>query len=80
MLANHFQGWKGFLEWKGTHLETKYIHCGAPKGGFFGILEYLSQSNDNSEIIDPEEKLKFVDNLTALELLSLQSVWKHRSI
>ena len=48
MLISYFQGRKGFVKWKGLHSETKDIHGGGPQGGFFGILEYLSQSNDNS--------------------------------
>ena len=50
------------------------IHSGGPQGGFFGLLEYLSQSNDNCETIDPKDKFKFVDDLTALEIVDLLSI------
>ena len=74
MLINYFQGRKGFVKWKGEHSETKNIHGGGPQGGFFGILEFLSQSNDNVEMVDPEEKFKFVDDLTLLEIINLISI------
>ena len=53
ILMNYFQGRKGFVKWRGLHSETKDIYGGSPQGGFFGILSYLSQSNDNSEMVDP---------------------------
>ena len=74
MLENYFQGRKGFVKWKDTYSDTKDIHGGGPQGGFFGIIEYLSQSNDNSETIDQEDKFKFVDDLTVLEIVNLLSI------
>ena len=74
MLANYFQGRKGFVKWKGIYSDTKDIHGGGFQGGFFGLIEYLSQSNDNSDTIDPEDKFKFVDDLTVLEIVNLLSI------
>ena len=37
-------------------------------------LNFFSQSNDNSETNDPEEKFKLVDDLTALEIINLLSI------
>ena len=74
MLSNYFQGRKGFVKWKNVNSETKDIYGGGPQGGFIGLLEYLSQSNNNAEMIDKEEKFKFVDDLTALELVNLISI------
>ena len=62
------------MKWKGTCSDTKDSHGGGPQGGFVGIIEYLSQSNDNSDNIDPEEKFKFVDDLTVLEIVNLLSI------
>ena len=39
-----------------------------------GILEYLSQTNKNTDIIDPEDKLKFIDNMSVLEIINLISL------
>ena len=54
MLINYFQGRQAFVKWKGIHSKKENSHGGGPQGGFFGILSYLSQSNDNAEFVDPE--------------------------
>ena len=74
MLTNYFQNRKGYVKWKGIHSPMKDIPGGGPQGGFFGILGYLSQSNDSADIIDEEDKFKFVDDLTALEIVNLLSI------
>ena len=74
MLTNYFQGRKGFFKWKGIQSDEKDIHGGGPQGGFFGNLSFLSQSNDSVENINEENKYKFVDDLTALEIVNLISI------
>ena len=38
-----------------------------------GILEYLSQTNHNTDFIDPDDKFKFFDDLSILEIIKLMS-------
>ena len=45
-----------------------------PQGATFGILAYLAQSNDNADCVDKNERFKFVDDLTILEVIDLVSV------
>ena len=40
----------------------------------FGILEYLSQSYDHSNMIEPEDRFKFVDDLSVLEIINLMCI------
>ena len=40
----------------------------------FGIWEYLSQSNDNADCISESDCLKFVDDLTFIEIIYLINV------
>ena len=47
---------------------------GGPQGGLWGILEYLSQSNDNTNFVCPKKKFKFIDDLSILELINLLSI------
>ena len=49
-------------------------HGGGPQGDFIGLLKYLSQSYDNCETIDPKDKFKYVNDLTALEIVNLLSI------
>ena len=39
-----------------------------------GILEYLSQSNNNADFVSESERFKFIDNLTLLEIVNLLSI------
>ena len=74
MLTNYYQGRKGYVKWKGVISKEKDIPGGGPQGGFFGILGYLSQSNDNADMIEENERFKWVDDLTALEIINLLSI------
>ena len=38
-----------------------------------GMLEYLSQTNDNTDFIDPDDKFEFIDDLSILEIINLIS-------
>ena len=38
-----------------------------------GILEYLSQTNDNVDVIPVEDRYKFIDDLSILDILNLVS-------
>ena len=43
-------------------------------GATLGIWEYLSQSNSNANCIPVEDRFKFVDDLTVLEIINLLTV------
>ena len=47
---------------------------GGPQGALWGILEYLAQSNNNTEYVNPEKKFKFIDDLSILEMINLLSI------
>ena len=35
-----------------------------------GILEYLSQTNNNTDSLDPDDNFKFMDDLPILEIIN----------
>ena len=41
------------------------------QGGTLGIIEYKSQSDDNTPFLDEEDKYKYIDDLSMLELINL---------
>ena len=45
---------------------------GGPQGATLGILDYLSQSNNNADFVS--ERFKFIDDLTILEIVDLLSI------
>ena len=52
----------------------KRLKGGGPQGGLWGILEYLAQSNNNTPSVKPDQKFKFIDDLSILELINLLSI------
>ena len=47
---------------------------GGPQGTLIGQLEYLVQSNDNADIVCPEDRLKYIDDLSVLQLVLLSGL------
>ena len=59
------------VKWK-DHLSTsRNLPGGGPQGSSLGLIEYDSQSNDNTDFLSPDDKYKFVDDLSTLELINL---------
>ena len=69
LLINYFQGREMRVKWHGTTSTPRKINGGGPQGATLGILEYLSQSNNNC--IDIPDRFKFIDDLTTLEVVNL---------
>ena len=44
---------------------------GGPQGTLLGGIEYLVQSNDNADFVAPEDRFKFIDDLSVLQLVCL---------
>ena len=52
----------------------KNINGGGPQGATLGILEYLAQSNDSADCVPLEQRFKFIDDLTILEVVNLLTI------
>ena len=61
------------VKWNKASSTMHNLNGGGPQGGLMGILEYLSQTNNNTDFIDPDDKFKFIDDLSILELINLIS-------
>ena len=71
ILISYFQDRQMAVKWNG-HISSPYpLPGGGAQGGQLGQLEYLSQSNDNVDFLSAEEKFKFIDDLSILEMLNL---------
>ena len=51
--------------------ETKMLRGGGAQGSSWGVLSYLSQSNNNADHVEEEDRYKFVDDLTLVTLVNL---------
>ena len=74
ILISFFQNREMTVKWKGLLSKVRALPGGGPQGGTIGIEEYLSQSNDNVSFLDPDEKLKFIDDLSVVEVINLISI------
>ena len=74
VLTNYFQERKMSVKWHGCYSVPKDIHGGGPQGETLGLLEYLSQSNSSSDCVGVEDRFKFIDDLTILEIVNLVTV------
>ena len=62
------------VRWHGATSSVRTLSGSGPQGSTLGLLEYLSQSNDNTEDIPPDLKYKWLDDLSVLEIVNLLTV------
>ena len=59
------------VKFNGELTEFLALIGGGLQGTLLGQLEYLVQSNDNADIIPPEDRFKYIDDLSILQLICL---------
>ena len=62
------------VKWHGARSSTRNLNGGGPQGGNFGILEYLSQTNNNFDFIEEDLRYKYFDDASILEIVNLLSI------
>ena len=62
------------VKWHNKLSTERDLPGGGPQGSSLGLHEYDSQSNDNADFLLPEDKYKFVDDLSILEVINLIAV------
>ena len=71
VLISYFQDRKMKVKWHNKLSTQRNLPGGGPQGSSIGGLEYDSQSNSNTDFLTPEDKYKFVDDLSMLEVINL---------
>ena len=74
LLISYFEDRKMSVKWHGKRSALKHIKGGGPQGATLGLLEYLSQSNSNADCVKVEDRFKFIDDLSILEIINLLTV------
>ena len=74
VLTSFFQDRKMTVKWHGCKSTQRNLPGGGPAGSTLGLLEYLSQSNNSADCVNPEDRFKFVDDLSILEIVNLLTV------
>ena len=59
------------VKWKGMFSSSRPLPGGGPQGGTLGIIEYTSQTNKNTDFLNEDEKFKFIDDLSMLEVVNI---------
>ena len=62
------------VKWKVILSKMCHLPGRGPQGGTLGIEEYPSQNNDNVEFQPDDKKIKFIDDLSILEIINLLSI------
>ena len=67
VLVDFFKDMVMSVKWHQTFSSSRNLSGGGLQGATLGLLEYLSQSNKNSNHINPELRFQWMDDLTTLE-------------
>ena len=62
------------MAWRGKLSSERPLPGSGPQGSSWGILEYLSQSNNSADNVPEDDRAKFMDDLTILEIILLANV------
>ena len=74
VLVNYFQDREMSVKWHGCRSVPRKINGGGPQGTTLGLLEYLSQSNHSADMVNKDDRFKFIDDLSVLEIVNLLTV------
>ena len=47
---------------------------GGPQGTLIGGIEYIAQSNDTADVVPPDDRFKYIDDLSLLQLICLSGL------
>ena len=71
VLKSFFQNRRMKVKWNGECTKEYKLNGGSPQGDIMGILEFLAQTNKNADFLNEDERFKFIDDLSFLEILNL---------
>ena len=71
LLCSYLTGRKMRVKFNGELSKILTLIGGGPQGTLLGGLEYMANSNDNAEIVPPQDRFKYIDDLSILNLVLL---------
>ncbi len=74
ILSSFFERRTMRVAWRGKLSSERPLPGSGLQGSSWGILEYLSQSNNSSDCVPESDRAKFMDDLTILEVIFLANV------
>ena len=74
LLINYFQNRKMRVKFHGQISSSKHQPGSGAQGASLGNWEFISQTNDNADCVPKEDRFKYVDDLTILEIINLLNI------
>ena len=71
LLISYFEDREMCVKWHGKLSESRKLPGGGAMGASLGNWEFLSQTNDNADCVPEDDRFKFVDDLTTIEIINL---------
>ena len=74
LFASYLTDRKMKVKFNGEMSDFLALIGGGPQGTLLGQIEYLVQSNDNADMVSPDDRFKFIDDLSFLQLVCLSGL------
>ena len=74
LLISYFEDRQMRVKWHGHLSQPRKLPGGGAMGASLGNWEFLSQTNDNADCVPIEDRFKFVDDLSTLEVINLLTI------
>ena len=71
ILVSYLSGRKMRVKFNGEESDLLSLIGGGPQGTLIGQLMYLVQTNHNADNVNPDDRYKYIDDLTILQIISL---------
>ena len=62
------------VKWHGTLSKPRKLPGSGTMGSSLGMWEFLSQTNNNADCVPVEDRYKFVDDLTVIEIINILNI------
>ena len=76
LLISYLNERKMKVRFNGSESDVLSLIGGGPQGSLIGQIMYLVQSNDNADSVDPNDRFKYIDDLSILQLVILAGLVK----
>ena len=74
LLISYFEDRQMKVKWHGKISEARNLPGSGAMGANLGNWEFLSQTNDNADCIPANDRFKFVDDLSTIEVINLLTI------
>ena len=74
ILMSFFENRRMSVKWRSVMSATKRLKGGGPQGSTKGVLSYMSQSNNNTDCVPEDDRYKYFDDATVIEVINLLNI------